>query len=97
MQPAPEAAKESLIRRAYLDLTGLPPSVEAVEAFVADRSPDAYEKVIDRLLASPHYGERWARPWLDLAHDNARANLLARIRWLDRVESRIDGVESAET
>jgi Protein of unknown function (DUF1553)/Protein of unknown function (DUF1549) len=67
LSPSPEAAKENLIRRAYLDLTGLPPSVEEVEAFVADRSADAYEKVIDRLLASPHYGERWARPWLDLA------------------------------
>src|SRR5207253_1282241 len=50
-----------------LDLTGLPPTPEELDAFLADGSPDAYEKVVDRLLASPHYGERWARPWLDLA------------------------------
>ncbi|HJQ23838.1 MAG TPA: DUF1549 and DUF1553 domain-containing protein [Blastocatellia bacterium] len=67
LRPAPDAAKETLIRRVYLDLTGLPPSVEEVEAFVADNRADAYERVVDRLLASPHYGERWARPWLDLA------------------------------
>ncbi|MCS6775464.1 MAG: DUF1553 domain-containing protein, partial [Chthonomonadaceae bacterium] len=56
-----------LLRRVWLDLVGLPPSVEAVEAFVADRSPGAYERVVDRLLASPHYGERMALKWLDLA------------------------------
>ena len=50
-----------------LDLIGLPPTIDEVDAFVADKSPDAYEKVVDRLLDSPHYGERWARPWLDLA------------------------------
>ena len=65
--PSPEASKETLVRRVSLDLTGLPPSPEEVDAFVADGSPDAVEKVVDRLLASPHYGERWARPWLDLA------------------------------
>jgi hypothetical protein len=65
--PAAEAPRHVLIRRLSLDLTGLPPTPEEVEAFVADRSPDAYEKLVDRLLASPHYGERWARHWLDLA------------------------------
>ncbi|MFN3651335.1 MAG: DUF1549 domain-containing protein [Armatimonadota bacterium] len=67
LKPSPEADRYTLIRRVSLDLTGLPPTPEEVEAFVADRSPDAYEKLVDRLLASPHYGERWARMWLDLA------------------------------
>ncbi len=67
LKPAPEASKNTLLRRVYLDLTGLPPSPQELAAFLADQSPDAYEKVVDRLLASPHYGERWARPWLDLA------------------------------
>ncbi len=67
LRPAPAAPKSRLLRRVYLDLTGLPPSPKEVEAFLADQSPDAYEKVVDRLLASPRYGERWARPWLDLA------------------------------
>ncbi|MBI1940526.1 MAG: DUF1553 domain-containing protein [Acidobacteria bacterium] len=66
LAPSPEAPRETLIRRLSLDLIGLPPSIEEVDAFVADQSPDAYEKVVDRLLASPHYGEKWARPWLDL-------------------------------
>ncbi len=65
--PAPEAAKETLLRRVSLDLTGLPPSLKELDEFLADGSSDGYEKVVDRLLASPHYGERWARPWLDLA------------------------------
>jgi hypothetical protein len=64
--PAPPAAKVQLLRRAYYDLIGLPPTPAEVDAFVADQSPDAYEKVIDRLLASPHYGEKWGRHWLDL-------------------------------
>lgn len=63
----PEADRYTLIRRVSLDLTGLPPTLAETEAFVNDKSPDAYEKVVDRLLASPHYGERWARKWLDLA------------------------------
>jgi hypothetical protein len=67
LKPSPEADKATLLRRVYLDVTGLPPSVKEVDEFLADKSPDAYEKVVDRLLASDHYGERWARPWLDLA------------------------------
>jgi hypothetical protein len=65
--PAPRADRITLLRRAYLDVIGLPPAPDAVAAFVADRSPDAFAKVVDRLLASPQYGERWGRHWLDLA------------------------------
>lgn len=65
---SPEADRRTLIRRVSLDLTGLPPSPREVEEFVADKSANAYEKVVDRLLASPHYGEKWARSWLDVAH-----------------------------
>jgi len=67
LAPSPEADRATLIRRVALDLTGLPPSPEEVAAFVADDSPGAYEALVDRLLASPHYGERWGRHWLDLA------------------------------
>ena len=67
LQPSPEADRATLLRRLYLDIIGLPPSVKEVDQFLADKSLNAYEKVVDRLLASPHYGERWARPWLDLA------------------------------
>ncbi len=67
LRPQPEADRYALIRRASLDLTGLPPTVEEVDAFVADKSPDAYVKLIDRLLAKPAFGEHWARMWLDLA------------------------------
>jgi cytochrome c553 len=63
---APPAAKRALLRRAYFDLVGLPPSPAEIDAFLKDDSPDAYEKVVDRLLASPRYGERWGRHWLDL-------------------------------
>ena len=66
VQPAPPAKREVLIRRLYFDLTGLPPSPEEVERFLADHSEGAYEKLVDQLLASPHYGERWARHWLDV-------------------------------
>jgi hypothetical protein len=66
-KPAPPAARHALLRRVYLDLVGLPPTPQEVNAFLADKSPNAYEKVVDRLLASPHYGERWGRHWLDLA------------------------------
>jgi len=65
-QPAPEADRVTLIRRLSFDLTGLPPAPEDVDAFVKDQSPDAYEKLVDRLLASPHYGERMAAYWLDM-------------------------------
>ncbi len=67
LAPSAGAARETLIRRLSLDLIGLPPSAKEVDDFVADRSPDAHEKLVDRLLDSPHYGERWAWPWLDLA------------------------------
>lgn len=67
LAPAPQADRRTLIRRAYLDLTGLLPSPAEVDSFVKDPSPRAYPKLVDRLLASPHYGERWARLWLDVA------------------------------
>jgi mono/diheme cytochrome c family protein len=66
LKPAPAANKVALFRRAHYDLLGLPPTPEEIDAFIADKSDDAYEKVIDRLLKSPHYGEKWARYWLDL-------------------------------
>ncbi len=67
LQPSPQADKGTLLRRVSLDLTGLPPTPDELEAFLQDSSANAYEKVVDRLLASPHYGERWASMWLDLA------------------------------
>jgi hypothetical protein len=67
LRPSPEAGKAELLRRASLDLTGLPPTAEEQAAYMADSSPNAYEKQVDRLLASPRYGERWAAMWLDLA------------------------------
>jgi Protein of unknown function (DUF1553)/Protein of unknown function (DUF1549) len=67
LAPAPEADRATLIRRLRFDLTGLPPTIEEIEAFQSDPSADAYERLVDRLLATPQYGERWARPWLDLA------------------------------
>ena len=67
IRPNPRADKITLLRRATIDLTGLPPTPEETQAFLADSSPDAYSRVVDRLLASPHYGERWAREWLDVA------------------------------
>jgi len=67
LKPSPEASKAKLLRRVHLDLTGLPPTLEQIDAFLADDSPDAYERVVDKLLASPHYGERWGRHWLDAA------------------------------
>ena len=66
LKPAPQADKTTLLRRATFDLTGLPPTEKELADFLADRSPQAYEKVIDRLLASPRYGERWGRQWLDV-------------------------------
>ncbi|MGC3965984.1 MAG: DUF1549 domain-containing protein [Pirellulales bacterium] len=81
------ADRRTLIRRATFDLLGLPPTAEEVEAFIADQSPDAYERLLDRLLASPHYGERWARHWLDLARyaDGNKTSLEIRAQaWLYR-------------
>ena len=77
LSPVPPASKQSLLRRAYFDLIGLPPTPEQIEAFLTDNSPNAFAKVVDELLNSPRYGERWARHWLDLvryadtAGDNA--------------------------
>jgi mono/diheme cytochrome c family protein len=67
LSPAPIADRRTLIRRVTYDLTGLPPTYEEVESFICDRRPDAYSRLVDRLLASPHYGERWARYWMDVA------------------------------
>jgi mono/diheme cytochrome c family protein len=68
LAPSPEADKRTLIRRLYFDLIGLPPTPEQIDAFVKDTSPAAYEHLVNSLLASPHYGERWARHWLDVVH-----------------------------
>ena len=67
LQPAPDAERVTLIRRVYFDVIGLPPTPAEVDQFLADQSDDAYERLVDRLLASPRYGERWAQHWLDLA------------------------------
>jgi hypothetical protein len=68
LAPSSEASKRTLVRRLSYDLIGLPPTPQEVEAFVADKSADAYERLVEQLLASPHYGERWARHWLDVVH-----------------------------
>jgi Protein of unknown function (DUF1553)/Protein of unknown function (DUF1549)/Concanavalin A-like lectin/glucanases superfamily/Planctomycete cytochrome C len=84
LAPSPEAARETLIRRVTLDLTGLPPTPREVADFLADRSPNAYERVVDRLLASPRYGERMALDWLDAARyadTNGYQNDFARTMW----------------
>jgi hypothetical protein len=67
LAPSPEASRRTLLRRLSFDLTGLPPTPETVAAFEADARPDAYERAVDELLASPAHGERWARHWLDVA------------------------------
>ncbi|MCA9047190.1 MAG: DUF1549 domain-containing protein, partial [Planctomycetaceae bacterium] len=67
LTPSPEADRRTLIRRLYYDLTGLPPSPQEVDAFVDDASPNAWSNLVNRLLTSPHYGEHWARHWLDVA------------------------------
>ena len=91
-KPAPRADRITLLRRAYLDLIGLPPTPAEAAAFLADTSPRAWENLIDRLLASPHYGERWGRHWLDVAryadsngfeHDFDRPERLALSRLRD--------------
>jgi cytochrome c553 len=81
VQPAPRADRRTLIRRATFDLTGLPPAPQEVQAFLNDKSPNAWEKVIDRLLTSPAYGERWGRHWLDL------------VRYCDSLDARSVGSE----
>lgn len=67
LEPSPQADRRTLVTRAYVDLLGYKPTYAEVQAFLNDRSPNAYEKLVDRLLASPHYGERWARRWMDVA------------------------------
>lgn len=84
LKPSAEAPRETLIRRLSLDLTGLPPGLEEVDRFLADDSPDAYEQLVDRLLASPHYGERMALPWLYAARyadTNGYQSDGARVMW----------------
>ena len=91
IRPSPPADRPTLIRRVALDLTGLPPTPEQIEAFEDDQSPDAFEKVVDHFLASPHFGERWARHWLDQARyadsdgyekDNARSDSWRWRQWV---------------
>lgn len=87
MKPSPVANKFTLVRRVYLDLIGLPPTIDEGNAFINDSDPKAYEKLVDRLLQSPHYGERWARRWLDLARyadTNGYEKDRARTMWLYR-------------
>lgn len=88
LSPAPEADPETLIRRLSFDLVGLPPTREAIDAFVADGRPDAYERLVDSLLGSPRYGERWARHWLDLVRyadsDGYRIDHYRPTAWLYR-------------
>ncbi len=96
MKPSREADKITLLRRATFDLTGLPPRLAEVDAFLADKSLDAYEKVVDRLLQSPHYGERMAMEWLDLAryadsHGHHVDNLRDMSHWRDWVIKAFDG------
>jgi hypothetical protein len=84
LTPSPAADKEALIRRLSLDLIGLPPTIQEVDTFLGDPSPNAYEALVDRLLASPRYGERWARPWLDMARyadSNGFENDAPRVAW----------------
>src|SRR5207248_7475730 len=68
LTPSAPADKRTLLRRVTFDLTGLPPTPHELDAFLHDQSPDAYEKIVDRLLASPRYGDRWARHWMDVIH-----------------------------
>lgn len=84
LTPSPEASRETLIRRLYLDLTGLPPALDAVDAFVMDNSPNAYENLVEQLLSSPEYGEQRARNWLDgarYADTNGFQNDFQRVMW----------------
>ena len=96
LAPQPEADRATLVRRVTLDVTGLPPTPAEVEAFAKDASPDAYDKLVDRLLASPAYGEHWARQWLDLARyadsagyaDDPRRTIWAYRDWVVRAYNR---------
>lgn len=84
LRPTPRASRETLLRRVYLDLTGLPPTLKDREAFLGDQSPDAYEQLVDRLLASPHFGEQMATQWLDAARyadSNGYQNDFGRSMW----------------
>ena len=85
LQPAADADKRTLLRRAYFDLIGLPPTPEQIHAFLADDSPRAFERVVDQLLASPHFGERWGRHWLDIARysdsTGGGRSLLFKVSW----------------
>jgi len=80
VKPRPEAARAVLLRRVYLDLTGLPPTPDELHAFLDDTSADAYEKVVDKLLASPRYGERWGRHWMDVGRYSDWAGWGAQVR-----------------
>ena len=80
LTPRPDAAKHVLLRRVYLDLIGLPPTRAELHAFLSDASPDAYEKVVDRLLASPQYGQRWGRHWMDVWRYSDWAGFQAEVR-----------------
>ncbi len=84
IKPSPEASRETLARRVYLDVIGIPPSPAQVDEFLNDKRPDAYEQLVDKLLASPHYGERMATPWLDLARygdSNGYERDFQRVAW----------------
>ena len=96
LKPSAEASKRVLVRRAYLDLWGLPPTIAQVNDFLADQRPDAFERLVDKLLDSPHYGERWARHWLDLVryadsggfeYDRDRADAFRYRDWVVRALS----------
>src|SRR5262249_48605491 len=83
LQPSPPADKRTLIRRAPLDLHGLPSTPEEVDAFLADSAPDAFARLVERLLASPRYGERWGRHWLDVARYADSNGMDDNIAWAD--------------
>ena len=93
--PNPEADKLTLLRRLTLDLTGLPPTLDEIDSFLADESPEACEKLVDRLLASPHYGERWGRHWLDVARYVQGKTKVAAVDRIDMAEPYRDYVVRA--
>ena len=79
LKPGPDAKKITLVRRRYFDLVGLPPTPEEIARFVDDKSPDAYENLVDRLMESPRFGERWGRHWLDVARYAESMSLRGRL------------------